>query len=66
MNEEIDNASNMSAEAQKLAQAEDSQRRFLDRLMQRLLDQIPKLSDAISQRYLIHAGLPRPFDRETT
>lgn len=54
------------AEPRELAQAEDSQRRFLDRLMQRLLDQIPKLSDAISQRYLIHAGLPRPFDRETT
>ncbi|MFT4559979.1 MAG: putative circularly permuted ATP-grasp superfamily protein [Planctomycetaceae bacterium] len=52
-------------EPRDLAQADDGQRRSLDRLMQRLLDQIPKLSNAISQRYLIHAGLPRPFDRET-
>ena len=53
------------AEPRELAQVDDGQRRSLDRLMQRLLDQIPKLSDAISQRYLIHAGLPRPFDRES-
>jgi uncharacterized circularly permuted ATP-grasp superfamily protein/uncharacterized alpha-E superfamily protein len=53
------------AEPRELAQVEDGQRRSLDRLLQRLLDQIPKLSDTISQRYLIHAGLPRPYDRET-
>lgn len=53
------------SEPHKLAQPEDGERRSLDRLMQRMLDQIPKLSNAISQRYLIHAGLPRPFDRET-
>ncbi|NQV26934.1 MAG: circularly permuted type 2 ATP-grasp protein, partial [Rhodopirellula sp.] len=53
------------AEPHELAQVDDGQRRSLDRLMQRLLDQIPKLSDAISQRYLIHAGLPRAFDRDT-
>ncbi|MDA0281909.1 MAG: circularly permuted type 2 ATP-grasp protein [Planctomycetota bacterium] len=53
------------AEPRELAQADDSRRQALDRLMQRLLDQIPKLSNAISQRYLIHAGLPRQFDRES-
>lgn len=53
------------AEPHSLAQSEDNHRRSLDRLMQRLLDQIPKLSNAISQRYLIHAGLPRQFDRES-
>ena len=53
------------SEPRDLAHAEDGQRRSLDRLMQRLLDQIPKLSNAISQRYLIHAGLPRQFDRES-
>lgn len=53
------------AEPGELAQSEDGQRRSLDRLMQRMLDQIPKLSIAISQRYLIHAGLPRAFDRES-
>jgi uncharacterized circularly permuted ATP-grasp superfamily protein/uncharacterized alpha-E superfamily protein len=53
------------ADPHELAQSEDGHRRSLDRLMQRMLDQIPRLSDAISQRYLIHAGLPRPFDRET-
>lgn len=53
------------SEPRDLAQAEDGERRSLDRLMQRLLDQIPKLSTAISQRYLIHAGLPRQFDRES-
>lgn len=54
------------AEPGQLAQSEDGQRQTLDRLLQRLLDQIPKLSSAISQRYLIHAGLPRAFDREST
>ncbi len=53
------------AETRELAQVDDGRRRSLDRLMQRLLDQVPRLSDAISQRYLIHAGLPRPFDRES-
>lgn len=54
------------AEPGELAKTEDGQRPTLDRLMQRLLDQIPKLSVAISQRYLIHAGLPRAFDRESS
>ncbi len=31
----------------------------LDRLLHRLAGQLPHLSDAISHRYLIHAGLPR-------
>lgn len=54
------------AQPHELAQTDEDRRRALDRLMQRLLDQVPRLSDAISQRYLIHAGLPRPFDREST
>ena len=54
------------AEPRVLAQVDDGQRRSLDRLMQRLLDHVPRMSVAISQRYLIHAGLPRPFDREST
>lgn len=31
----------------------------LDRMLVRLLDQLPRLSDAISSRFFIHAGLPR-------
>lgn len=54
------------ADPRELAQIDDDSRRALDRLMQRLLDHVPRLSDAISQRYLIHAGLPRPFDRQTS
>lgn len=45
----------------ELASIDQDRRTVLDRLMQRLVDQVPKLSDAISQRYLIHAGLPRQF-----
>jgi len=48
----------------ELARDADGQRKALDRLMQRLLDQLPKLSAAVSQRYLIHAGLPRQFGQE--
>lgn len=36
-------------------------RQQLDRLLFRLSDQLPKLSEAISNRYLIHAGVPRQF-----
>jgi uncharacterized alpha-E superfamily protein len=35
------------------------ERDALDRLLKRLVDQLPKLSDAMSSRFLIHAGLPR-------
>lgn len=37
------------------------QRGTLDRLLKRLCDQLPQLSDAMSGRFLIHAGLPRHF-----
>jgi len=33
----------------------------LDRLLQRITDQSPKVAEAISHRYLIHAGAPRQF-----
>ncbi|HUG93905.1 MAG TPA: circularly permuted type 2 ATP-grasp protein [Planctomycetaceae bacterium] len=36
-------------------------RHQLDRLLFRLSDQLPKLSEAISHRFLIHAGVPRQF-----
>ena len=48
----------------ELARTSEGQRKALDRLLQRLIDQIPKLSDAVNQRYLIHAGLPRQFGQE--
>jgi uncharacterized alpha-E superfamily protein len=39
----------------------DGRREPLDRLLKRLCDQLPKLSDAVSGRFLIHAGLSRHF-----
>jgi uncharacterized alpha-E superfamily protein len=44
----------------------DGDRPFLTRLLNRLLDQLPKLSNAVSGRFLIHAGLPRHFGRADT
>jgi uncharacterized circularly permuted ATP-grasp superfamily protein/uncharacterized alpha-E superfamily protein len=35
------------------------ERQSLDRLLKRLCDQLPRLSDAISARFLVHAGPPR-------
>ncbi|WP_437206134.1 circularly permuted type 2 ATP-grasp protein [Planctomicrobium sp. SH664] len=50
------------AEVHELALATQyGQREALDRLLKRLCDQLPKLSDAMSSRFLIHAGLPRHF-----
>lgn len=46
---------------QELASVEQGKRSMLETLMQQFIDQTPKLSDAISQRYLIHAGLPQQF-----
>lgn len=46
----------------------DGRRQQLEKLLQRLNEQLPRLSDAISNRYLIHAGTPRRFailDRES-
>ncbi len=41
------------------------QRSDLDRLLQRLSDQLPKLSDTVSNRFLIHAGLSRHYGSQT-
>lgn len=35
----------------------------LELLLSRIREELPKLSDLVSSRYLIHAGLPRSFDR---
>ena len=52
------------AQPRELTRIENGERERLDRLMQRLIDQIPNLSSLISQRYLIHAGLPRQFGND--
>ncbi|MBI1314034.1 hypothetical protein GC176_22290 [bacterium] len=52
------------AEPHELCRIELDERPTLDRLMQRLIDQTPRLSESISQRYLIHAGLPRRFGED--
>jgi len=44
----------------------DGRREPLDRLLKRLCDQLPKLSDAVSGRFLIHAGLSRHFAVHST
>jgi uncharacterized circularly permuted ATP-grasp superfamily protein/uncharacterized alpha-E superfamily protein len=44
-----------------LAKAEGGERVALVRLLNRLLERLPKLSDAVSGRFLIHAGLQRHF-----
>ena len=40
---------------------EQGSRPTLDRLLRRLTDQLPRLSDAISSRFLTYAGLPRHY-----
>lgn len=40
-------------------QRRSSERTSLERMLARLSDQLPKLSELISHRYLIHAGTPR-------
>lgn len=42
------------------------EREALDRLLKRLCDQLPRFSDAVSGRFLIHAGLPRHFGKAET
>ncbi|WP_437228032.1 circularly permuted type 2 ATP-grasp protein [Planctomicrobium sp. SH661] len=50
------------ADIYELTQASVHQEReSLDRLLKRLCDQLPRLSDAMSSRFLIHAGLSRHF-----
>ncbi|WP_437187292.1 circularly permuted type 2 ATP-grasp protein [Planctomicrobium sp. SH668] len=39
----------------------DGHRDALDKLLKRITDQLPKLADTMSSRFLIHAGLPRHF-----
>lgn len=39
----------------------DAKRPSLERLLLRLSERLPKLSDAVSGRFLTHAGLPRHF-----
>ncbi|MCA9050197.1 MAG: circularly permuted type 2 ATP-grasp protein [Planctomycetaceae bacterium] len=44
----------------------DGRRVHLQRLINRLEEQLPKLSEAVSGRFLIHAGLPRHFASSRT
>ena len=44
----------------------DGARDRLVKVLKRLIDQLPKLSDAVSSRFLIHAGLPRHFGSSET
>lgn len=39
----------------------DGQRKQLERLLQRFAEQLPRLSDAIANQYLIHSGIARQF-----
>ncbi len=49
------------ADAVEMSRIEGSpgRRAGLERLLQRLAEQLPRLSDALSSRFLTHAGLPR-------
>ncbi len=49
------------ADVFELSAVQDNRRDQLDRLLRRLVDTLPKLSDAVSSRFLIHAGLPRHY-----
>jgi uncharacterized alpha-E superfamily protein len=50
------------SEIHDLTQAtSQAQRESLGRLLKRLCDQLPRFSDAMSARFLIHAGLSRHF-----
>ncbi|MCA9248621.1 MAG: alpha-E domain-containing protein, partial [Planctomycetales bacterium] len=54
------------ADVSDLIEADSSlQRVKLDRLLRRIGDQLPKLSDVVSSRFLIHAGLARHFGSRT-
>jgi uncharacterized circularly permuted ATP-grasp superfamily protein/uncharacterized alpha-E superfamily protein len=39
----------------------DGRREVLDRLLRRVLHQVPELDQALTSQYLVHAGLPRQF-----
>ncbi len=49
------------ADVFELGRVRNQKRVELDKLLNRLREQLPRLSDVISSRYLIHAGLPRSF-----
>jgi uncharacterized circularly permuted ATP-grasp superfamily protein/uncharacterized alpha-E superfamily protein len=50
------------ADVVDLSRSQSRQRRVeLENLLLKIRDSIPRLSDLISSRYLIHAGLPRTF-----
>lgn len=53
------NAVRLADVVELVASHRDERRVDLDRLLLRLADQLPRLSDALSGRFLIHAGLPR-------
>jgi uncharacterized circularly permuted ATP-grasp superfamily protein/uncharacterized alpha-E superfamily protein len=44
----------------------NSAKEQLDRLLSRITEQLPKVAEAISHRYLIHAGAPRQFSGSGT
>ena len=50
----------------ELAQTDGNRERpQLERLLRRLINQLPRLADAVSSRFLIHAGLPRHYASRT-
>jgi uncharacterized alpha-E superfamily protein len=49
------------ADVESLSETQKGQRVQLDRLLARLADQLPRLSDMISHKYLVHAGVTRAF-----
>ncbi|MCA8995531.1 MAG: circularly permuted type 2 ATP-grasp protein [Planctomycetaceae bacterium] len=49
------------ADVYEISHANNGFRESLDRILKRLVDQLPALSNAISSRFLIHAGLSRHF-----
>ncbi|REJ87043.1 MAG: hypothetical protein DWQ34_25875 [Planctomycetota bacterium] len=50
------------ADVYELVKSEgEGERPQLERLLMRLINQLPKLADAVSSRFLIHAGQPRHY-----
>lgn len=46
------------------ARKQGAERSHLDRLLARLADQLPRLSEMISHKYLVHSGVPRQLAAE--
>ena len=55
----LQNSVRLADPAELMRSDADGRRVALERLMQRLVEQLPRLSDALSSRFLTHAGLPR-------